>query len=90
MHRREGRDTVDIKAGTLDNTRWIVPVGHLWIRSARMSIRFHGGTAPKTPSTELQYALIRKYDEFHFCHAIQDRSESGMRGPHLSRDREQL
>jgi hypothetical protein len=25
MHRSEGRDTVNIKAGTLDNTHWIVP-----------------------------------------------------------------
>jgi len=35
MHRREGRDTVNIKAGTLDDTRWIVPVGHLWTRSTQ-------------------------------------------------------
>jgi hypothetical protein len=35
MHQREGRDTVNIKAGTLDNTRWIVPVAHLWTRSAQ-------------------------------------------------------
>ena len=36
MHRREGRDTVNIKAGTLDNTHWIVPIGHLWTRSAQL------------------------------------------------------
>jgi hypothetical protein len=35
IHRRDGRDTVNIKAGTLDNTRWIIPVGHLWTRSAQ-------------------------------------------------------
>ena len=35
MHRSEGRDTVNIKAGTLDNTHWIVPIGHLWTRSAQ-------------------------------------------------------
>src|SRR5262249_48013891 len=35
MHQIEGRDTINIKAGTLDNTQWIVPVGHLWTRSAQ-------------------------------------------------------
>jgi hypothetical protein len=40
MHRREGRDTVNIKAGTLDDTRWIIPIGHIWTRSAQ------AGSAP--------------------------------------------
>jgi len=40
MHRRDGRDTVNIKPGTLDDTRWIAPVGHLWVRSAQ------AGSAP--------------------------------------------
>ena len=35
IHRRDGRDTVNIKAGTLDDTSWIAPVGHLWTRSAQ-------------------------------------------------------
>ena len=34
-HRRDGRDTINIKAGTLDDTGWIVPIGHLWTRSAQ-------------------------------------------------------
>jgi hypothetical protein len=37
MHRRPGSDTVTIKAGTLDDTRWVVPVGHLWTKSAQAS-----------------------------------------------------
>lgn len=35
MHRREGRNTVNIKPGTLDDTHWVVPIGHLWTRSAQ-------------------------------------------------------
>lgn len=35
IHKREGRDTVNVKAGTLDDTHWIVPIGHLWTRSAQ-------------------------------------------------------
>jgi hypothetical protein len=35
IHRRPGRDTINIKAGTLDDTGWIAPVGHLWTRSAQ-------------------------------------------------------
>lgn len=37
MHRRETRDTVNIKAGTLDDTSWLVPIGHLWAGSAQAS-----------------------------------------------------
>jgi hypothetical protein len=39
MHRREGRDTVNIKAGTLDDTHWIMPIGHLWTRSAQAGFK---------------------------------------------------
>lgn len=35
IHRRPGAETVNIKAGTLDDTSWIRPVGHLWTRSAQ-------------------------------------------------------
>jgi len=39
MHRREGRDTVNMKAGTLDNTSWVIPIGHLWTRSAQAGFK---------------------------------------------------
>ena len=35
MHRLAGRDTVNIKSGTLEDTSWMVPVGHVWTRSAQ-------------------------------------------------------
>ena len=27
------RDTLNIKAGSLDHTKWLVPAGHIWVRS---------------------------------------------------------
>lgn len=31
---RRNPDVVNVKPGTLDDTRWVRPVGHLWLRSA--------------------------------------------------------
>lgn len=31
VHARPGGDTVNVKAGTLDDTSWLRPVGHLWV-----------------------------------------------------------
>lgn len=42
-HHRPGRDTLNVKAGTLDDTGWIVAVGHLWTRSAQRGFRPPGG-----------------------------------------------
>lgn len=33
LHGRGG-ETVNIKAGTLDHTSWLVPAGHIWVSSA--------------------------------------------------------
>ncbi|MEO0393022.1 MAG: GFA family protein [Pseudomonadota bacterium] len=41
MHRRPTRDTVNIKAGTLDDTSWLMPIGHLWTQSAQAGFRPH-------------------------------------------------
>ena len=35
IHDRAGRDTVNMKAGSLDDTSWLRPVGHIWTRSAQ-------------------------------------------------------
>jgi hypothetical protein len=34
LHHRAGRETLNIKPGTLDITDWVVPVGHVWTRSS--------------------------------------------------------
>lgn len=33
LHRTEGAEMVNVKAGTLDDARWLVPAGHIWTRS---------------------------------------------------------
>lgn len=33
VHARPAGETVNIKAGALDHTAWLRPVGHLWTRS---------------------------------------------------------
>lgn len=38
LHRRPEGDTVNIKPGTLDNTRWLQPVGHLWTASKQAGV----------------------------------------------------
>jgi hypothetical protein len=32
-HGSSGSDEINIKAGTLDDTSWLVPAGHIWTRS---------------------------------------------------------
>ena len=33
FHGTEGSSEINIKAGTLDDTSWLVPAGHIWTRS---------------------------------------------------------
>jgi hypothetical protein len=39
---------VNVKAGTLDDARWLVPAGHIWTRSRQAFVRIG--------SDELQYS----------------------------------
>ncbi|MEX0347526.1 MAG: GFA family protein [Rhizobiaceae bacterium] len=40
LHGSEGGDEVNIKAGTLDDTAWLYPAGHIWTRSSQPFMRF--------------------------------------------------
>lgn len=40
LHGSEGGDEVNIKAGTLDDTSWLYPAGHIWTRSSQPFMRF--------------------------------------------------
>jgi len=44
LHDRPGDDTVTIKAGTLDDTSWLRPVGHIWTASAQPWFNIPGGS----------------------------------------------
>lgn len=39
-HRTPGADVLTIKAGTLDDGSWLVPAGHIWIRSRQPWMTF--------------------------------------------------
>lgn len=40
FHGSRGSRRVTVKAGTLDDTGWLVPAGHIWTRSRQPFIRF--------------------------------------------------
>lgn len=40
VHGTEGGEEVNLKAGTLDDTSWLRPAGHIWTRSAQPFVRF--------------------------------------------------
>lgn len=61
IHRRPGGDTVNIKAGTLDNTAWIVPIGHLWTRSALAGFKPRPGPLVYERQPENYDALIEAW-----------------------------
>src|SRR5690242_19233080 len=37
--RPSAADVINVKAGTLDDTSWLAPVGHLWTKSAQAWVR---------------------------------------------------
>lgn len=39
-HGSTGSEEINIKAGTLDDTSWLVPAGHIWTRSKQRFIAF--------------------------------------------------
>jgi hypothetical protein len=39
VHGTTGSDMVNVKAGTLDDARWLVPAGHIWTRSKQAFVR---------------------------------------------------
>ncbi len=40
VHGSDGSEEVNIKAGTLDDTSWLWPAGHIWTGSAQRFMRF--------------------------------------------------
>ncbi len=40
-HAGEASVTVNLKAGTLDDTSWLKPAGHIWVESAQPWVREH-------------------------------------------------
>ena len=43
IHERPGEATLSLKAGSLDDTSWLRPAGHIWTRSAQPWMVFEPG-----------------------------------------------
>ena len=43
IHERPGEATVSLKAGTLDDTSWLRPAGHIWTSRAQPWVAFEAG-----------------------------------------------
>ncbi|MEO1656135.1 MAG: GFA family protein [Pseudomonadota bacterium] len=63
IHQRPERDTVNIKAGTLDDTSWLVPVGHLWAASSMPGFRPEPGPLVYDHQPESYDDLIEAWAE---------------------------
>ena len=51
LHDPPGKATINVKPGTLDDTSWVKPVGHIWTDMAQpwMRDRLDGLTYPRQP-----------------------------------------
>lgn len=56
-------DTLNIKAGSLDDTSWLVPSGHIWIRSKQSWVNIEEGALSYDKQPENYDALIEKWQE---------------------------
>lgn len=59
MHDTEGRESVTIRAGTLDGARDLAPVGHIWTRSAQAWMKFDQAELVYDKAPEDGYAALK-------------------------------
>jgi hypothetical protein len=59
VHGSEGGSEVNIKAGTLDDTSWLYPAGHIWVRSAQRFMRFDDDELVYQQQPEDGYAALK-------------------------------
>lgn len=58
-HGSEGLPEFNIKAGTLDDTSWLVPAGHIWTRSAQPFMTFRDDDLVYEQQPDDGYAALR-------------------------------
>lgn len=65
VHGTRGSEKATIKAGTLDDTSWLVPAGHIWTRSKQpfVAIATDEITYPGEPSADGYTALAERWLE---------------------------
>jgi hypothetical protein len=58
VHGTIGSGMVNIKAGTLDDTKWLIPAGHLWTRSKQAFIAIGDDELSYTGQPKDDYAAL--------------------------------
>lgn len=59
-HGATGTDEINIKAGTLDDTRWLVPAGHIWAKSKQPFMGFKAGDLVYDGQPEAGYVRLKQ------------------------------
>lgn len=64
FHRRDRyADTLNVKAGTLDDTAWLAPAGHIWARSRQRWVHIPGDALTYEKQPESDRDLIARWRE---------------------------
>jgi hypothetical protein len=67
IHRREAYGThVSLKAGTLDDTSWLVPAGHIWTQSKQKWVLIGGSGVNYAGQPDDFSALVERWREMTF------------------------
>ena len=59
VHGSEGGEELNIKAGTLDDTSWLRPAGHIWARSAQPFMQFEADELVYEGQPDDDYEALR-------------------------------
>ena len=63
-HGSQGKSTGNIKAGTLDDTSWLIPAGHIWTRSKQAFVSIGADELQWHGQPQDGYAAIKaRWDE---------------------------
>jgi hypothetical protein len=64
FHRRDAYGTdASLKAGSLDDTSWLAPAGHIWTRSKQKWVAISGGELSYEGQPENYAALVARWRE---------------------------
>jgi hypothetical protein len=58
-HGTRGSDELNVKAGTLDHTQWLIPAGHIWVRSRQQFVALPENGLVYEEQPEAGYARLK-------------------------------
>lgn len=68
-HGSIGSDEINVKAGTLDNTTWLMPAGHIWARSRQPFVQLPADGLIYDAQPEPGYVELKKRWQVMVAHA---------------------